>query len=272
MWKRTGNDLERSKQLSRLMTFQHSVWMRTWRVVCAVLVICSLNAASAHSAGPPSSFPGNAKGQAAIDRLGDRLPDVAARHGYTKAQLKAVFLRDHDLSLDPSDRLVYQCGFGMPEGAVYPDTVVEGDGIISQLSYPLDETFMLHSRPGASKIIYLDFNGHLTTDAAWIRYNGDQPIDSQPLDIDGDPSTFSDAERQLIQNIWLRVVEDFSIFDVDVSTEDPGVEALRKTSGDENYGVRAVISPTRVADFASSGGVAFTGSFDDAVDLPAFFF
>ncbi|MFT5730959.1 MAG: hypothetical protein ACI8PB_005151 [Desulforhopalus sp.] len=246
--------------------------VRIWPVLLTVLFFVGFNAVSAHSAGPPTSFPGNARGQAAIAKLGDRLPDVAARYGFTKAQLKAKFLRDFDLALDPSDRLLYLCGFGLPGGIISQGTAAEGDMLVSQTSYPLDVTFALHSRPGASKIIYLDFNGHLTTESTWTQHNNGQLIDSQPLDLDGDSTTFSDAERELIQNIWLRVVEDYSMYDVDVTTEDPGVEALRKTSGDEIYGVRAVISPTLVADFSSSGGVAYIGSFDDSVDLAAFIF
>ena len=42
-------------------------------------------------------------------------------------------------------------------------------------------------------------------------------------------SRFSDAELDVVQRVWQRVAEDFSMFNIDVTTEDPGVEALRKT-------------------------------------------
>lgn len=273
MWKQPGNNPQSDKLLCFLRAFQNAARLRVWPAILAVVIIIGLSPDHAQSKGPPQTFPGNAKGQAAIDRLGDRLPDVAKRHGWTSRQLKAVFLRDHDLSLDPSDRLLYQCGMGLPEGVAAPDTIAEADAPVSMETYPLEQTFMLHSRPGASKVIYLDFDGHYTTDSAWTRYNNGLPVDSQPFDLDGNSSTFSDTERLLIQKIWLRVVEDFSMLDVDVTTEDPGVEALRKaSSGDEYYGIRSVISPTKVASFSTSGGVAYVGSFDDYVDLPAFSF
>jgi len=48
---------------------------------------------------------------------------------------------------------------------------------------------------------------------------------------------------------------------VDVTTEDPGVEALRKTSTtDSDYGVRVVITPSNF--YQNAGGVAYVGSFN----------
>jgi hypothetical protein len=31
----------------------------------------------------------------------------------------------------------------------------------------VDSAFLLHSRPGAPKVIYLDFTGHVTTGTGW---------------------------------------------------------------------------------------------------------
>ena len=62
------------------------------------------------------------------------------------------------------------------------------------------------------------------------------------------PGSFSAAEQAVIAEVWQRVSEDFAPFDVNVTTIDPGVEALRKTSaGDASYGQRMVISPTNFA-------------------------
>ena len=33
--------------------------------------------------------------------------------------------------------------------------------------YPYAQTFALHSRPGSSRVIYLDFNGETITGTAW---------------------------------------------------------------------------------------------------------
>ncbi|HLA85580.1 MAG TPA: clostripain-related cysteine peptidase, partial [Thermoguttaceae bacterium] len=135
--------------------------------------------------------------------------------------------------------------------------------------YPREETFLLHSNPGASKVIYLDFDGHTTTGTLWNNIYGD-PIVTPAYTLDGD-SAFSDAELEQIQKVWERVSEDYLPFEVDVTTEDPGVEALRNTGGgDTQWGIRVVIG----ADtwYGSAGGVAYVGSFDWNSDTPCFVF
>lgn len=56
-------------------------------------------------------------------------------------------------------------------------------------------------------------------------------------------------------------------FEIDVTTEDPGVAALKKTNaGDQYYGVRVVISSFD----GSSGGWAYVGSFTWSSDQPCY--
>ena len=40
---------------------------------------------------------------------------------------------------------------------------------------PLADTFKLHSLASATKRIYLDFDGHVTDDPSWTRYNNNNP-------------------------------------------------------------------------------------------------
>ncbi|MGL5035684.1 MAG: hypothetical protein ACRC6M_18010, partial [Microcystaceae cyanobacterium] len=84
----------------------------------------------------------------------------------------------------------------------------------------LSNTFLLHSNPSATKTIYLDFNGHiLPAGSAWANgYNGGNAINAPAWSLDADTTTFSDAERSIIQGIWQRVAEDFAPFDVNVTT------------------------------------------------------
>ena len=99
--------------------------------------------------------------------------------------------------------------------------------------FALDQTFLLHSDPGATQRIYLDFNGH----------NGLIADYYAPFNFEGSSTTFSNAELTVIQQAWQSASEDFLPFHVDVTTEDPGVEALRKLgSGDTEWGIRAVVS------------------------------
>jgi hypothetical protein len=78
----------------------------------------------------------------------------------------------------------------------------------------------LNSNPTAPAKLYLDFNGDAA--AAWRGYN----VTATPAyDRDGDTSTFSDAEQANIQEIFARVAEKFSPFNVNVTTVDPGTYA-----------------------------------------------
>ena len=187
---------------------------------------------------------------------------LAAFYKTTETELRNRIRRDHDLWLDKSGRLLYVCKWG----AVPPDSTPESNSHQPLLiSIAPEDTFRLHSRPGATKIIYLDFNGFDASTTSW----GSDAI-GRPFDLDGDPTTFSSSERTAIQNVWLRVMEDYSMYDIDVTTEDPGVEALRKVgSTDANYGIRVVIGGSSSDWFGSAaGGVAYVGSFNSSSDLP----
>ncbi|MCH8830380.1 MAG: cadherin-like domain-containing protein, partial [Planctomycetes bacterium] len=153
--------------------------------------------------------------------------------------------------------------------------IISGNDDISDVndgSYDLSKTFNLNSNLGSNFTIYLDFNGHTTTGTYWnTYYNGGADIVTEAWSSDGDRSSFSVSEQQRIQRIWANVAEDFAPFDVNVTTLDPGVEALRYSgSGDTNRGIRVVIGPNSF--FALSGGVAFLGSFNWGTDTPAFVF
>ncbi|MFM8890729.1 MAG: Calx-beta domain-containing protein, partial [Planctomycetia bacterium] len=73
--------------------------------------------------------------------------------------------------------------------------------------------------------------------------------------------------------IWARVVEDFSPFDVDVTTEEPALEDLRKLGeGDARWGIRVVIGIDSGDVAPSAGGVAYLTSFNWNSDTPCFVF
>ena len=143
---------------------------------------------------------------------------------------------------------------------------LDGTGFTPSLS----EVFQLHSNPGASKVIYLDFDGHTTNDSSW---NSGVAFTSDAYSRSGSVDTFDASDRGGMYRIWARMAEDFLPFDVDVTTEDPGVEALRKSgSGDTHWGNRVVISGTSDWYGGGAGGVAYVGSFDWGKDTPSFVF
>ncbi|HJQ79629.1 MAG TPA: hypothetical protein VJ828_06720, partial [Lacipirellulaceae bacterium] len=138
-----------------------------------------------------------------------------------------------------------------------------------------EETFLLHSNPGATKKIFLDFDGHVTTGTMWNTSSMLPNIFSEPFNVDGD-ARFNNDEHQFIQLIWALVAEDFLPFEVDVTTEDPGEEALKKTGGaDQEYGIRVVLSGLSTDWYTEDmpvGGVAQLNSFSANTDTPVFVF
>ena len=180
---------------------------------------------------------------------------------------------------------VFSCAQQLPPGVLGPVLPYDVDAVAAistpQLllgesdvfdTHPLSETFFLHSKSDSDYTIYLDFDGHTTTGTTWN--NSSRPsFTSDPYSIDGDFQNFSDTELRRIQGAWARVAEDFAPFDVNVTTEEPDVERLKRSgSGDQQYGVRVVISQDSDWLGSSPGGIAYYNSFRDRQDEPVFVF
>ncbi|QWC85126.1 hypothetical protein KLP28_16655 [Nocardioidaceae bacterium] len=131
---------------------------------------------------------------------------------------------------------------------------------------PLDSTFTLQSRPGASRTIYLDFGGDRVTETAWNEsYGSSIAVSAYSLDDRADDA-FSDAELREIQRAWQVVSEDYAPFDVNVTTREPASDALRRDSStDLAYGVRVqVTGGGPIFDACRCGGVAYVNTFNVA--------
>ncbi|HEY8748320.1 MAG TPA: PKD domain-containing protein, partial [Tepidisphaeraceae bacterium] len=113
----------------------------------------------------------------------------------------------------------------------------------------------LNSDPGAVATFYLDFHGEPAQ--AW----GGQSVPATPAyTSDGDATTFSTQELANIQEIWSRVSEAFSPFNVNVTTIDPGNWNLAGT-GSPNHQLRAVIGGGGSWTGQLQGGIAYVGSY-----------
>jgi len=155
------------------------------------------------------------------------------------------------------------------EGGVYygdtnlPDPTRQGAVASSGPTVPgdapsatLDDAFLLHSRPGAPNVVFVDFDGDIISGTAW---NGSvSQFDAVPYDLDGDPSTFNSTERTRMVDIWHRIAEDYAPYDIDVTTEDPGsfgpyTGHILVTNTNDANGV--------AINCTSCGGVAYVGVF-----------
>jgi PKD repeat protein len=217
-----------------------------------------------------------ANGPRAAALLGARLPEVAAWYRRSPDEFRAMLLNDRHLRVDRRGRLFVVDQMLPPAGArstpaAAPVTIAGTGGAAASLLdgslQPLDQTFQLHSRPGARRTIYLNFKGATLTGTAWNDTTGVATINALPFDLDGLPYSFSTTELQRIQYIWQRVAEDYAPFDVDVTTEAPAPAALTRTdSSDTVFGTTVLITSSRGVYSCNCGGIAYVGAFDDVGD------
>ncbi|WP_394750136.1 thrombospondin type 3 repeat-containing protein [Spongiimicrobium salis] len=107
----------------------------------------------------------------------------------------------------------------------------------------------LQSRPSASAVVYLDFDGEVVTGSNWDNGNT----------INAASAGFSDEE---IIETWEIMAEDFSPFDVNIVTDRAIYEATPR-----NQRMMCIFTPTTTAA-PDSGGVAFLNSFSSNADNP----
>ncbi len=107
----------------------------------------------------------------------------------------------------------------LPEAAYDATTIGGGTNTGGSSPFAYSETFLLHSNPGASHTIYLDFDGHTTSGTAWnSNFNGGSNFTTPAYNPDG-ISGFSNSELTSIQKrVWRRVTRTLS-FDVDVTAK-----------------------------------------------------
>ncbi len=101
---------------------------------------------------------------------------------------------------------------------------------------------LLSSRPSATAVLYLDFDGETVTDPDWN--NGNTVI--------ADPCGLSNTE---ITEVWNRVKEDYWPFNIDVTTN-----VTRYNNAPVGRRMRVIITPTDTVD-PGAGGVAYVNSF-----------
>lgn len=108
------------------------------------------------------------------------------------------------------------------------------------------------SRPQAAAKLYLKFDG-IVFDGVWGN-TGRTPGVVPAYSVDSDSGSFSQTELSNIRQIWSRVAEAYSPFNIDVTTIDPGVPTARTL-------VRVVIGGSNAWYSTGAGGVAYIAGF-----------
>ncbi|MCG8610941.1 MAG: hypothetical protein MI864_10445, partial [Pseudomonadales bacterium] len=175
------------------------------------------------------------------------LPPAAQKQALNWLQRFSIPEQDYDhVDVDPEGGIFYI------DEKTAPESSEELPSPESGLS--ATDTFTLHSKPGASNIIYLDVDGHTIEGTIW---NGSvSAYHAKPFDRDGSPYTYSQSELDDIAAIWHRVAEDYAAFDVDVTTEAPAqmgptVGRILITHNTDENGT--------AMPHSSAGGVAYLG-------------
>ncbi|CAB4945700.1 MAG: hypothetical protein F2842_05720 [Actinobacteria bacterium] len=207
---------------------------------------------------------------------------IAARNTSMSREALTTFLADPGSRVNPDGALYFSdsgLAPGIPDGATgeaTPAVRPAGAAAIAPSA-----AFTLQSRQTSTKTIYLDFNGEVITNSGWNTNSGITTLTATPFDRDGDPTTFSDAERAQIIDTWAMVSEDYAPLDVNVTTQDLGDAAIDRTSvTDEKYGTRVVFTNSSAVQTAtgctgSCAGIAFLNGFDayaSATSLPHEYF
>ena len=111
----------------------------------------------------------------------------------------------------------------------------------------------LQSRPGASKVLYIDYLDGVVTDTAWNMDGGPATITYADYSFDSDATTFSLIDLQSMYAGWAESAEDYAPFDVNVTTD---IDVYNAVS-DRN---RSKIIATSTNWFGG-GGVAYVNVF-----------
>lgn len=208
--------------------------------MAADFVPASANGSADQSPFGAIQLPGLSSGQNAISNLNGHLEEVATWYGMSGSQLRTLLLTDSSVHIDSKGRILHiDAGptAASTDGVTMATTTATAavTSAVGDNPFPFDQTFKLHSKPGSTRVLYLNFIGQ-----------GIYPA----FDTDKLPGTFSNAERLIVQKVLLRVAEDFAAFDVDITTE-PAAAAPGK------IGATILITPQA----SSIGGYAYFNTF-----------
>ena len=198
----------------------------------------------------------------------EKLPVEARQRALLKlSRMNFRSFNEASVRVDSEGGIYYVCTFtnpGMPVTEKIPVAeagVVTGNGALTiPLAAPIPVTNppIYHSKLGLTNVLFLDFSGHTISNTAWNTSYGVKVWRCTAFDIDGDTNTFSDTEQRYIREIWERVSEDYAVFNVDVTTEQP-VKWTRNTA-------HALITPTtdstgKNCPHYGYGGIAYVDIF-----------
>ena len=157
-----------------------------------------------------------------------------------------------------SDGAIYYADTFLPA----PEEAASTESLVIEAAMDASQIFRLHSRPGSSNVVYLDFDGQTMEGTAWNLYSEPVlvalPFDPSQNDNPPTQANFTQDELNRIAEIWHRMSEDYAAFDIDVTTEEPAV--FTSTTGHvlftHDVDANGVDMPSK-----NAGGVAYVNAF-----------
>lgn len=175
---------------------------------------------------------------------------VTIAPGTTSSTIAVAILGD--TVVEPNE--TFQLVLSNPVNAVLADGTAVGT-ITNDDSSNVSTVPVLNSLPGAVAVAYLDMDGQVVSGTQWA--NGGT------ITAKGISTTFTQAQ---MTEIWRRTVEDYSPFQINVTTEEAVYLATPA-----NRRIRCIITPDNEW-YGAAGGVAYISSFTWTGDTPCWVF
>ena len=200
-------------------------------------------------------------GAAVVEALGAQLPAAAATNRLSATRLREILESDPTAWIGQDGQLFY----------VEEAESLQSAGLVAgaaTAAYPESQTFALHSLPGSTHTIFLDFDGDTVSGTWWNTSQGMPARFYSGFTLDADATAFTSTEKAYIQEVWRIVAEKYAAFDIDVTTEDPGPAGYNRNGLlDQTYGDHVLITDDAGAVTSACGGacsgIAMLGTFDD---------
>jgi hypothetical protein len=223
---------------------------------------------AAAQSGAPSPAPAQAVTSQQPDARGVRgrlVSEVVAELRSNRRVQAAVDQGLLDLADDPNAYLdsggnIFFVEFGTAQTA---RTTTPPEQIIGNATP--DQAFLLHSRPGSTRTIYMDFDGETVSNNYWTLDANVASKTVTPFSLDASPS-FSQTELSFIVEAWQSAAEDYAPFDVDVTTQRPVATAFSVDyPGDPVFGAIAVVTNDKWLCTGSCVGIAYFDAFANTI-------
>jgi hypothetical protein len=200
----------------------------------------------------PYSFE-NQKGSVTVNSKNDKIESLTIFDAQANEVFKGAIQADGSIAFTQVDIDAFICSNYDKVSSLSGPQAADTSYYQSLNSLTQTQVSTLQSRPGASKILYIDYFAGSVTGTAWNVDNSIQEIVYDNYSYDSDASTFSLIDLQSMYAGWAETAEDYAPFDVNVTTD------LSVYQAASNRNKSKIIATS--TNWRGSGGVAYVDVF-----------